>query len=151
MTKVKKSVPMTDSQKKIFADIKKAFKMGGEYRTAAGKMYRSLLDRPTSIKQYKTIRGAWDKLSAKETAAASKTATRQQKEKVASRDLKMSQDKLAKQKSEAVGKTTAARRQAANKKAIEKSNSSRGRGGGGAPMLSIKQIDAKEARLDKLS
>ena len=65
----------------------------------------------------------------------------------------MSKDKITKQKAEAVGKTTAARRQAANKKAIEKSNSKSKtkRRGGGAPMLSIKQLNAKAARLDKLS
>ena len=115
---------MTVGQEKVFADIVKNYKKGGEFRKAAGKMYRSLLNRPTTKnKQSKAIRVAWDKLSAKETSAANKTATREQNEKTASRDLKMSKAKLAKQKAEAVGKTAAARRQAANKKAMEKSNS----------------------------
>ena len=146
---------MTESQEKIFADITKNYNKGGKFREAAGKMYRSLLERiNTKPKQYKSIRGAWEKLSAPETAATRKIVARLEKERTASRDLKMSKAKLAKQKAEAVGKTTAARRQAANKKAIENSNSkskTKRRGGGGAPMLSIKQLNAKAALLNKLS
>ena len=146
---------MTVSQEKIFADITENYNKGGKFRVAAGKMYRALLNRiNTKPKQYRSITGAWENLTAPETAAANKTLARLDKERAASRDLKMSKAKLTKQKAEAVGKTTAARRQAANKKAIEKSNSkskTKRRGGGGAPMLSIKQIDAKAARLDKLS
>ena len=146
---------MTVGQERVFADITRNFKKGGEFRIAAGKMYRGLLRRPTTKpKQYKAIRAAWEKLSAKETIAANKTATRLQNEKAASRDLKMSKAKLAKQKAEAVGKTAAARRQAANKKAIEQSNSKpkAGRGSAGGPITGIRRLNPKGiSLLDKLS
>ena len=56
--------PMTSGQARVFADIEKNYKKGGEFRKAAGGMYRSLLNRPSSTKQYSTIRKAWDKLTA---------------------------------------------------------------------------------------
>lgn len=56
--------PMTSGQERVFSDIEKNYKKGGEFRKAAGAMYRSLLNRPSSTKQYSTIRKAWDKLTA---------------------------------------------------------------------------------------
>ena len=56
--------PMTIGQARVFSDIAKNYKKGGEFRVAAGAMYRSLLNRPSSTKQYSTIRKAWDKLTA---------------------------------------------------------------------------------------